>query len=143
MIVLDAYAVIALLTDEPAADQVVGLVREGATLTSVGVTEVLSHLIRKTGVYHDEAVLDVGMLGLLEPVLIDDFVGTRAGILRAAHYHRIARSVSTADCIAAEAARWHDAPLATSDAHLLDMCHAEGITVVPLPDTSGTTWSPN
>jgi predicted nucleic acid-binding protein len=142
MILLDAYAAIALLTDEPAADQVGELVRDGAALTTVGVGEVLQHLIRGVGVEEDEAVLDVGALGLHEPVLIDELVATRAGVLRGRHYHRMARSVSMADCIAAEAARWHQAPLATSDGHLLDMCHAEGIAVVPLPDTTGTAWSP-
>lgn len=142
MILLDAYAVTALLADEPAAQDVASLVREGATLTTVGVAEVLDHRVRQRGVDEDEAILDLGVLGLLDPVLIDELIATRAGVLRAAHYHRMGRSVSMADCIAAEAARWHGAPLATSDPHLLDMCHAEGIAVLPLPDTSGTTWSP-
>jgi predicted nucleic acid-binding protein len=141
VILLDACAAIALLEDEPAAEKVGELLRDGATLTTVGVAEVLDYLIRQSGSADDEAVLDVGTLGLLDPVLIDEFVATRAGVLRATHYHRVARSVSMADCIAAEAARWHDALLATSDPHLLDMCHAEGIAVLPLPDTRGTTWS--
>lgn len=142
MILLDASAVIALLTDEPAADEVAELVRQGGTLTAVGVTEVLNQVIRKNGLDQDEAVLALGILGLPEPALIDEFVGTRAGVLRASHYHRTARVVSTADCIAAETARWQGGALATSDGHLLDMCRAEGIAVIPLPDSNGTVWSP-
>lgn len=111
-------------------------------LTSVGVSEVLDHLVRRIGVEEHEAILDLGLLELQEPVLIEEFVGVRAGALRAAHYHRTARPVSIADCIAAEAARWNDAPLATSDPHLLDLCHDEGIPAIPLPDSTGAVWSP-
>lgn len=142
MIVLDACAVVALMRDEPAAAAVGELVQHGATLTAVGETEVLDHMIRFGGVDEDEAVLQLGILGLLEPILVDDFVGTRAGILRARHHHRRSCAVSTVDCIAAEAARWHNVPLATSDPHLLDVCHAETIMVHPLPDSTGAVWSP-
>jgi len=51
--------------------------------------------------------------------------------------------VSLADCVVVELAREHDAAVATSDPHLLDVCTVEGIAVVPLPDTAGGRWSPN
>src|SRR4051794_34736787 len=45
--ILDAYAVIAFLRDEPAADEVRPLLDNGdARLTTVGVAEVLDHLLR-------------------------------------------------------------------------------------------------
>jgi predicted nucleic acid-binding protein len=65
----------------------------------------------------------------------------RAGLLRAGHYHRKNRAVSLADCVAAETARPAGSLLATADPHLLDMCRAEGIAVIPLRDTSGQVWT--
>ncbi|MEO7428468.1 MAG: hypothetical protein ABIY48_03705 [Acidimicrobiales bacterium] len=49
--------------------------------------------------------------------------------------------MSLIDCTCAEAARRHAAPLATADPHLLDLCQAEGISVVALPDSAGRRWS--
>jgi hypothetical protein len=34
-------------------------------------------------------------------------------------------------------------PLATSDPHLLDLCHAESIDTIVLPSTNGSRWSPS
>jgi hypothetical protein len=50
--------------------------------------------------------------------------------------------VSLADCVAAETARSAGSQLASADPHLLDMCRDEGIVVIPLPDSTGRTWSP-
>jgi len=50
--------------------------------------------------------------------------------------------VSLADCVAVEVARVRQAAVATSDPHLLDVCAAEDVDVAPLPDTTGTRWSP-
>jgi hypothetical protein len=47
-----------------------------------------------------------------------------------------------ADCIAAEAARSRREPLATSDPHLLDLCHMEDIGRHVLPGSDGPTWTP-
>lgn len=143
MTVLDAYAVLALLKDETSADAVGELVRTGGRLTAVGVSEVLDHLIRLVGADEEDAVLDLAELGLLDAEAVDGSLGARAGVLRAKHYQRTKRAVSLADCVAAEAARGLDLPLATSDPHLLDLCHEEGIDSHPLPDSSGATWSPN
>ncbi|MBI2168548.1 MAG: PIN domain-containing protein [Actinobacteria bacterium] len=142
MTILDAYAVLALLKDEPSAEAVGRLVRAGGRLTAVGVSEVLDHLVRIAGADEEEALLDLAELGLLGPEAVDADLGARAGILRARHYHRTNRAVSLADCVAAEAARRVDLPVATSDPHLLDLCQEEGIGVLPLPDSSGSTWSP-
>ena len=61
MIVLDSFAVLALLKDEPAAALVQQLVksREDVALTALGITEVLDHLVRLLGAEEDEAVLYV------------------------------------------------------------------------------------
>jgi predicted nucleic acid-binding protein len=141
--VLDAYAVIAYLRSEPAADQVRPLLDAGeGALTAVGLAEVLDHLVRLAGAEEDDAVLDLAQLGLLDATPVDAATGNAAGRLRARHYHRTRCPISMADCVAAETARAIGHPLATADPDLLDVCHTEQIAVMPLPASSGTTWSP-
>lgn len=115
---------------------------DGAALTLVGVAEVLDHLIRIVGADEDEAALDLAQLGLLEPVGGDATTASGAGRLRARHCHRTRCPVSLADCIAAEVARHLGAVLATSDPHLLDMCHRESIGIHSLTASNGQRWVP-
>lgn len=142
MIVPDARAVIALLRDEPAASEVQRLIEgdNDATLTVLGAAEVLDYLVRLVGVDEDEAALDLAQLGLAHAPALAAAVAVRAGLLRARHYHRRDRALSLADSVAAETARSLDAPLATSDPHLLNTCAAEGIATVALPDARGVVW---
>lgn len=143
MTILDAYAVLAYLRGEPAAPEVRELLDvPNASLTAVGVAEVLDHLVRIVGADEEDATLDVAQLGLVDGIAVDSTIGAAAGRLRARHYHRTSRSVSLADCVAAEVARSRKQPLATSDPHLLDVCHAEGITINVLPGSSGSRWTP-
>lgn len=144
MIVLDAYAVLAFLKGEEAETEVGGLLRgtEPATLTTLGVAEVIDHLVRLVGVDEETASLDLAQLGLLDPPALDAPTAAAAGRLRARRYHRTRCAVSLADCVAAEVARREGARLATSDPHLLDVCHLEAIAVHPLPASDGSTWSP-
>jgi PIN domain nuclease of toxin-antitoxin system len=141
VIVLDAYAVLALLKGEPAATPVRHLLDgdRNASLTVLGVAEVVDHLVRIAGASEEEAALDLAQLGLAEPEPLDAAVSMRAGLLRARHYRRRDRAVSLADCVAAETARRDEAPVASADPHLLDMCRAEGLEVHPLPDSRGVT----
>ncbi len=144
MTVLDAFAVLAFLKDEPAASLVSELLQgePHPALTALGVAEVMDHLVRLVGVDEEEAALDLAQLGLADAHPIDGDLAGRAGRLRARHYHRRERAVSLADCVAAEVARRSGSPLATSDPHLLDTCHAEGIPYLALPDSSGAAWAP-
>jgi PIN domain nuclease of toxin-antitoxin system len=143
VIILDAYAILAFLKGEHAAPEVRSLLQtDSATLTVVGVAEVLDHLIRITGVDAEEAALDLAQLGLLDPPPLDETTAIAAGMLRARHYHRTRYAVSLADCIAAEVTRSTSSLLATSDPHLLDVCQRESIAVHPLAATDGTTWTP-
>lgn len=142
MTVLDAYAVIAYLRDEPAAEHVRTLLAAGdAALTAVGLAEVLDHLVRLANAEEDDVVLDLAQLGLIDAIAVEARTGNAAGRLRAHHYHRIRCPVSMADCIAAETARATRRPLATADPDLLDVCLAEHIEIIPLPGSDGTTWS--
>lgn len=142
MTILDSFAVIAYLRDEPAASDVATLLRRGdAHLTAFGVAEVVDHLVRVIRVDEEEAALDLAELGLLEGLSVGAAVGLAAGRLRARHYHRTRRAVSLADCVAAETARSRSERLATADPHLLDACHTEGIRVVVLPASDGSRWT--
>lgn len=141
MTVLDAYAVLALLKGEAAASEVRALLASGASLTSLGIAEVIDHLVRVVGANEEDAALDLAQLGLLDGLAVDAATGLAAGRLRARHYHRHRCAVSLADCAVAEVARSEARPLATADPHLLDLCHAEGIAVIVLPATDGSRWS--
>ncbi|MHB8220359.1 MAG: PIN domain-containing protein [Acidimicrobiales bacterium] len=144
MTVLDAYAVVAYLRGERAAPNVRLLLDAGgAALTAVGVAEVLDHLVRLVGVDEEDAALDLAQLGLLEGIVVDATIGGAAGRLRARHYHRTRCAVSMAECISACSAHVRAEPLATSDPHLLDVCHAEGIATVVLPGSDGSLWAPS
>jgi predicted nucleic acid-binding protein len=144
VIVLDSYAVLALLKGEPAAAPVQALLEgeEDAFLTSLGVAEVLDHLVRLAYAEEDEAVLDLAQLGMSTPTAVEAELAARAGLLRARHYHRKNRAVSLADCVAAETARPLGYRLASADPHLLDLCRDERIAVIPLPDSTSRIWSP-
>ncbi|HEY3926139.1 MAG TPA: PIN domain-containing protein [Acidothermaceae bacterium] len=141
---LDAYAVIAFLRDEPAADEVASLLRsDDASLTSVGLAEVVDHLVRLAGFDEEEVLLDLTELRLNDCVAVDSRAGGQGGRLRARYYHRTRCAVSMADCIAAAIARDRSVPLATSDSHLLDVCQADSIDVIALPRSDGTRWTPS
>jgi PIN domain nuclease of toxin-antitoxin system len=141
--VLDAYAVLAYLKDEAAATEVRAILDvRGRTLTSLGVAEAIDHLMRIVGTDEEEATLDLAQLGLLDGIPVDSTVAIAAGRLRARHYHRTRCAVSLADCVAAEVARSRQQPLATSDPHMLDVCHTEGVAVAVLASSDGTRWAP-
>lgn len=143
MIVLDAYAVIAVLEVEYAAPQVRALIEgdEDTALTVLGAAEVVDYLVRQVGRDEAEAALDLTQLGLANSPSLDPPLATQAGLLRARHYNRRTRAISLADCVAAATARSLNARLATADPALLDTCTAEGIAVIPLPDTTGAVWT--
>ena len=144
MTILDAFAVIALLKGEPAAAEVQLLIGAGGcALTTLGVAEVIDHLVRVVRTTDEDAVLDVAQLNLRTPIQLDDSSATQAALLRARHYNKNKRAVSLADCVVAQAARTTASAVATSDPHLLDLCRDEGIAVLPLSDSRGRTWSPS
>lgn len=143
MTILDAYAVVAHLLGETAAPEVAVLLgMDDRALTATGLAEVLDRMIRVAGVDEEEIALDLEDMGLLDAMPVTSSTALAAGRLRARRYHRTACAVSLADCVAAEAARSLDRPLATADPHLLDLCEAEGLAVVVLPQSDGSRWSP-
>jgi len=140
---LDAYAVIGFLAGAPVADDVDLLVRRSESrMTTLGVAEVIDRMARLYDADPDEVAVDIATLGLESPTPLDITTSVLAGRLRARHYHRTTRAVSMADCVLAATAQVTGEPLATSDPHLLGLCHDEGIPAIPLPGSDGSVWSP-
>lgn len=142
MTILDAYAVLAFLKDEAAAGEVEVLIKAGGALTTVGVAEVIDHLVRLGGADEEEASLDLAQLGLDDAIVIDGELAAAAGRFRARRYQRTRCPISLADCVAAEVGRRSGRSLATSDPALLDTCHHEQVAVTVLPGTDGSRWAP-
>jgi hypothetical protein len=125
--VLDTCGVVAYLDDEPAAGAVGEILGRGdARLTAVGISELLDQRLRNAGESERKTIQWLINHGLDDPVPVDKDIGTRAGIV---------------DCVAAAAASELGVPLATSDAHLLDMAYKEGIDVIPLATSLGRRWA--
>lgn len=139
MTVLDAYAVVALLRDEAAADEVARILTEPSLLSSVNGAEVVDQLVRVHGRDADDVEADLALLGQarMATAPVDGDTAVLAGRLRARHYHRVRCAVSLADCVAAATAVLAGRPLATADPALAAVARAEGARVVALPDSSG------
>lgn len=139
MTVLDAYAVLAYLQEEPAAGLVADLLREPATMSSVNAAETIDKLVRIKGRAPDDAHADLLMLTVsgLEIVPATAEIGIEAGRLRARHYDRVTSAVSTADCFAAATALRTGTPVATCDPALVAMVRAEKGAVIALPNSKG------
>lgn len=139
MTVLDAYAVISFLRDEPAAEEVAALLRGPTLLPAVNQAEVIDQLVR---VYHraaDDVEADLALLSHagMEIATLDAETAALAGRLRARHYHRERYAVSLADCVASATAIMHGRPLATADPALAALLRAEHGKIIGLPDSNG------
>jgi PIN domain nuclease of toxin-antitoxin system len=130
MTVLDAYAVIAYLRGEKAADAVATLLESPTWLSAVNAAEVMDQLVRVDGHDRDEVEIRLATLQVSGMTVcpISDDLGIAAGALRARHYHQRNCNVSLADCFAAATALGLNKPIATADPHLLDLVTAEGGT---------------
>ncbi len=141
MTVLDTCGVLAHMDDEPAARTVDEILRSGGVrLTAVGLSEVLDQRLRNGGSSEHDTITWLTNYGLDDPIPVDEEIGIRAGLLRAAYHRRWGSVLSIVDCVAAAAAIELGVPLATSDAHLLDMAYKEGSEVVPLATSLGRRW---
>jgi predicted nucleic acid-binding protein len=139
LILLDANALISLLLDEPAADEVAELLRSrSCAIPAPCVAEVLDRVMRRHAISRREflervdPLVDEVLLGLT----IDIRVAQRAGEIRAAHYARDGAALSLADCLLLASAGRED-EIATADAAVAKTAGKLGIEVVPLPDSRG------
>ncbi|HEY0816398.1 MAG TPA: PIN domain-containing protein [Pseudonocardia sp.] len=137
MTVLDAYAVIAYLRGEPAAEEVAELLRAGSTLATANAAEVIDQMVRVWERPADDVEGDLAVLSAtgLRVCPLDTELAVEAGRLRAVHYHRATCAVSMADCVAAVTALRLDEPLATADPALAAVVRAEAGRVVGLADS--------
>jgi uncharacterized protein with PIN domain len=130
------------LTGEPAAPEVEALLRDEADrprISAVNLAEVLDVLARHQGwpVAEVEEKLRWLTLGGLAIVAVDEPIGLSAGRLHAAHYHRVRRPLSLADCVALATALAVRERLATSDPALIATASDEACGVIVLPDARG------
>ncbi len=130
-VLLDAFALIALLAEEPAAGEVEALLRRGdAAITAVNLAEALDVLQRVQGISRErlEAVTDPLVSDRMTLVAIDERIARDAADIRARYYHRTRAPISLADCILL-AATGEDDALATADGPLIRVADAENLKV--------------
>lgn len=144
MIVLDASAIIALLTDEPAAAEIAEMLgREPSCCCAVNLAEVADGLVRVGGVAPTtvtDALTDLGESGM-KVAAGDHATALRASAIRAAHYDRRDAAVSLADCFAVATAEAASGTLLTSDGDLCRLATHLGVAVHPLPNSAGIRWA--
>ena len=133
-VLLDAFALIALLADEPAADEVEALLRRGeAAITAVNLAEALDVLQRVQRIPRER--LDAVTLPLVGErmtfVPISEQIARDAADIRARRYHRTRAPISLADCILLAATGDSDT-LATADRALIRVAEAENVQVEAL-----------
>ena len=134
-VLLDAFALIALLAEEPAADEVEALLRAGeAAITAVNLAEALDVLQRVQGIPRERLqAVTMPLVGeRMKLVPIDERIARDAADIRARRYHRTRAPLSLADCILLAATGASDA-LATADAPLIRVAEAENVQVRTLP----------
>lgn len=139
MTFLDAQALVAFMVGEPAADEVEAILARGdARIASINLAETIDIALRVHGVPRARLVAEMTALNrsALEVVDCDEARAARAGELRARHYRRRDCPVSTADCVLVASTAPGDA-IATSDGPVLEVARAEGVAVIPLPDSQG------
>lgn len=139
--ILDAYAVIAYLAGEPAADEVEALLRDRAdpcAISALSAGEVVDRLGRVAHIDLSRVLDEFHRLrdGGVEILTVDAFDGLCAGALRQRFYDREAQ-LSLADCATLTAALRHGQRLATADPALATAARTSSIDVVALPDSTG------
>ena len=128
-VLLDAFALIALLANEPAAEEVEVLLRRGdVAMTAVNLAEALDVLQRVQRVSNERlAELTAPLVGERITLLsVDEPLARKAADIRARRYHRTRSPVSLADCILLAATGASD-ELATADRPLLHVAGLEHV----------------
>jgi uncharacterized protein with PIN domain len=145
VIVLDAYALTALLSGEPAADEVGRLIADGAaTVPAPNLAEAADRLGRIHGIAIERTRSAVELLEQSSDLRIraaERFHAWRAAELRLAHYHRTRCPLSLGDCLLL-AMTGEQERLATSDPHVLAIADMERIARIALEDSQGRRYAP-
>jgi PIN domain nuclease of toxin-antitoxin system len=136
---LDAYAVLALALDEEAASEIEEIVRSGSVaVPATNYFEATDRLVRRSGWSPNETSERFGLLfdALVDVLPVNAATAWRGALLRARYYHRTACAVSLADCVLLASAGPDD-NIATADPAVAAVARAEGIGLIPLPDSFG------
>jgi PIN domain nuclease of toxin-antitoxin system len=138
-VLLDAFGIVALVANEPAADEVEAMLRRGdAAITAVNLAEALDVLQRVQRVPRER--IDALTIPLVQETMavvpVDEQLARDAAEVRARRYHRTRAPLSLADCVLIAAAKSADA-LATADLPLQDAAREEGVQVRELPRAGG------
>lgn len=139
MTILDAYALVALLADEPAAAEVDTLLREERTaVSSVNLAEAIDVACRINDLAGDDVHEAVAPLlhDLVDVVAPGEAHAWRASEIRIRHYDRRRSPLSLADCFLLATATEGDR-IVTADPPVARAARAEGIEIVALPDSGG------
>jgi predicted nucleic acid-binding protein len=137
---LDAYALVALIAEEPAADEVEAILREGDVGAVVAnLAEAIDTCQRIHGLPIAEVrdVLEPLLGGAVFPVVSEEREAWRAAELRGQYYNKKTSALSLADCLLLAHAVVAEAQIATSDPPLADAARSEGLKVIALPDSDG------
>jgi predicted nucleic acid-binding protein len=134
------YALVALLVDEPAAAEIEELLRHrDCAVALVNLAEAVDITCRVHGVQEEEVRGTLEPLiasAKISPVAPSEATAWRAARLRIRYYGSKTRPLSVADCFLLASVREEDS-IATSDPPLAEVARAEGIEVIPLPDSTG------
>ena len=134
MIFLDAYCLVALAKDEPAAAEVEELLRGGETaINSVNLFEVVDFLVRRARAPEDavRAQLSTLLGEVVRVTPVTEEQAWRGASLRARYYAPNTCEVSLADCVLLASAGEGDS-VATSDPSVAAIARAEGIELAVL-----------
>jgi PIN domain nuclease of toxin-antitoxin system len=112
MPVLDAWAVLAFLRDEPAAKRVQKVMLTGARISSVNLGEVLYWTMRERGELSAETLLDP----IRAVVTVED---PDWALVRSAARIKAGGGVSYADAFCVATAQRHDTPVYTGDPEIV------------------------
>jgi uncharacterized protein with PIN domain len=145
VIILDAYALTALLAGEPAADEIGELIAdEVSVVPAANLAEAADRLGRVHGIAVERtrsAVESLEQSIALRVIPNEPLHGWRAAELRIEHYHRTRRPLSLGDCLLLATAQ-DGAEIATADPHVLAVAADERIAFIALPDSRGQRSAP-
>jgi predicted nucleic acid-binding protein len=140
LILLDATALVAFLSAEPAASEVESLLRGGeAAIAAPNLAEVIDMLVRVRG--NDLGPVEATLVPLLATALptvpVGEFEARAAAAIRLRHYHRQRSPLSLADCLLLGTASVAGSAIATSDEPIARAARVEGVQLIGLKDSNG------
>jgi uncharacterized protein with PIN domain len=145
VIVLDAYALTALLAGEPAAEEVGELLTDvGAAVAAPNLAEAADRLARVHGIAVERTRAALETLEQTTDLTVRPAErphAWRAAELRVAYYHRTRRPLSLGDCLLL-AMTGAQERVATADPHVLEVAAQERIQWIALPDSRGERHAP-